>query len=206
MLECAPAINNARARASFARFREIIRSLLRFPFVTARRPLKNPRARQSAIANRAAERICSDVLHAQRTALALFPRKIILSLPLSLSLSLSLSFPLLRCSLQSLGEYLKRPDQSASGQFHQHLNTRLLFLREPLYLSSLSPSLSSLSFSAFPDLPKQPPALWISLRVDGRPAKRAEKSETLEPGLERVGKFSKVLAETRNVKGTRADR
>jgi hypothetical protein len=92
MLECAPAINNARARASFARFREIIRSLLRFPFVTARRPLKNPRARQSAIANRAAERICSDVLHAQRTALALFPRKIILSLPLSLSLSLSL-FP-----------------------------------------------------------------------------------------------------------------
>jgi len=129
-----------------------------------------------------------------------------LSPSLSLSLSLSLSFPLLRCSLQSLGEYLKRPDQSASGQFHQHLNTRLLFLREPLYLSSLSPSLSSLSFSAFPDLPKQPPALWISLRVDGRPAKRAEKSETLEPGLERVGKFSKVLAETRNVKGTRADR
>lgn len=80
---------------------------------------------------------------------------------------------LLRCSLQSLGEYLKRPDQSASGQFHQHLNTRLLFLREPFYLSfPFSASLLQSSFLslslfllfAFPDLPKQPPALWISLR------------------------------------------
>lgn len=98
------------------------------------------------------------------------PRRIILARSLALSL--------LRCSLQSLGEYLKRPDQSAPGQFHQHLNTCLLFLREQVYLlpslSSPPPFSLSLSFSlflafaAFLDLPKQPPGLWISLR--GRPA------------------------------------
>lgn len=71
---------------------------------------------------------------------------------------------LLRCSLQSLGEYLKRPDQSASGQFHQHLNTPP-FLREPVYLSFPFSRSFSLLPSAFPDLPtKQLPALWIFLR------------------------------------------
>jgi len=96
---------------------------------------------------------------------------------------------LLRCSLQSLGEYLKRPDQSASGQFHQHLNTCLLFLCESIYLSfpfsrfPFPPSSSSLFLflATFPDLPKQPPALWIFC-VDGRLAKRAEKSKMNEKG------------------------
>lgn len=106
----------------------------------------------------------------------------------------------LRCSLQSLGEYLKRPDQSASGQFHQHLNTCLLFLREPALSFLFLPFALSLLFSpAFSDLPKQLPALWIFLRAGYRWKTRWARRD------ERVGKFSKVLAETRSVKETRAD-
>lgn len=120
---------------------------------------------------------------------------------------------LLRCSLQSLGEYLKRPDQSASGQFHQHLNTRLLFLREPFYLSfPFSASLLQSSFlSLFLFFSSLLFRIYLnnlrpfgSLCVNYRLAKRAEESEMRERG-ERVGKFSKVLAEMRSVKGMRAD-
>lgn len=108
---------------------------------------------------------------------------------------------LLRCSLQSLGEYLKRPDQSASGQFHQHLNTCLLFLCESIYLSfpfsrvsssssSFPPFPPSLSLTTFPDLPKQPPALWIFLRRRPASEKSWEKQNEWE-GTSGLGSFQK---------------
>ena len=83
-------------------------------------------------------------------------------------------FALLRCSLQSFGEYLKRPDQSLSGQFHQHLNTTsfrflllpLAFAFLPFYL--LLPGKGGNETSPSP------------LRLFARAAKRAEKRGTRE--------------------------
>lgn len=97
---------------------------------------------------------------------------------------------LLRCSLQSLGEYLKRLDQSASGQFHQHLNTCFLFLCESIYLSFPFSHASSFSFPSLSPLSLLPlfriylnnPQPFGSFRVDGQLAKRAEKSKMNEKG------------------------
>lgn len=71
--------------------------------------------------------------------------------------------------------YLKRADQSVSGQFHQHLNTT------PPPLPPPSPFLSR-PHSAFPSAisssalgqRNNPPALWISLHTGLRKERRNE--------------------------------
>ena len=93
---------------------------------------------------------------------------------------------LLRCSLQSFDEYLKRPDQSVSGQFHQHLNTTSLL--PSLSFSPCSRIHVSSAISCSGRGNETTPAL---LDLFARAAKRAEKRATRETSRAKANRQTK---------------
>lgn len=70
--------------------------------------------------------------------------------------------------------YLKRADQSVSGQFHQHLNTTPLLPPPSPFLSRPHSAFPSAISSSALGQRNNPPALWISLHTGLRKERRNE--------------------------------